>query len=431
MSLEDSVSEFPYVEEFRGGKKFAFMLCWDDGNYDLEFSLMEDEIGIKHTSFVVTSRVYDKVLWGLDMLFRGHDIQSHSQVHLNHKSLENSYQEYLLEQSKLDIKSLFGYSPILFAYPYGASDSYLRSHVLDYYRVARGIVFEKDKEIGQWPIQILENAKHTFPDADGLTGENLHELLPSFGQMIANYEKKSLAYKAYGHTKSFTDEQITDLRTALSTIANRTDTWITTWGEAVAYQIQRDSSNIYDYRMGEDFVSFNIRVPEQDNFGIPLTYRIEIPEQWEYFTVLDGGKISDRFSFHNDAKGRYILLDAVPNNQRITVEAFSYHDTLKPIIRNLRTIVTTEGVAFLADVSDAGSLISNVNITVSGNGSIYEFTNVRNPLFWSNSTYGRVLFGIIKGCYQFKVTARDASGNIVVLAYNFNLEPTHRLDMPS
>jgi len=420
----------PTIEEFRDGRRFAFLLCWDDGRNDLEISFLEDELGLKHTSFVITSRVYDKLLWGLDMLFRGHDIQSHALYHLNLKLLNESYGTYLMTQSKFDIERLFGYSPVLFSYPYGATDLYLKSKVLEYYRVARGISYEKGTELGKWPISAPSNAKHSFPDSDGLGVSNLPLLQSSFETMILNYDEEPLAYKAYGHTQSFTINHTESFRTAFSSITNRSDVWLTSWGEAVAYQIQRDNSKISNFLTNDDSISFRIGVSNNNYYGIPLTYRIPIPQNWDHFTVFDGRKVTDRYSLYNDAEGSYILLNAIPQGQEITIEPVGYSETTKPMIANVRTIVTSEGTAFLADIVDYCSLISDVNFTITGNGTTYEFEDVRNPLFWANSTYGRVLFGVNTGCIQFKITARDASGNIVSIVYELNLQPTHRVDMP-
>jgi len=63
-------------------------------------------------------------------------------------------------------------------------------------------------------------------------------------------------------------------------------------------------------------------------------------------------------------------------------------------------------------VEDSRSLISDVNITITGAGQVYKFHKVLNPIFWANSTYGRVVFDIMPGCYWFEFRAIDSSGNL-------------------
>ncbi|MFX1369691.1 MAG: polysaccharide deacetylase family protein, partial [Promethearchaeota archaeon] len=140
--LDEVTLAEPTTEVFRGGKQFAFMFSWDDGGNDLNFSFLEDSLDFRHTTFGVTRRLLVNRLWGLDQLFRGHDIQSHSREHLHHAILNESYREYLISQSVLDINEAYGYIPILFAYPYGSQNADCQRQVLKYFKVARGIYFE-------------------------------------------------------------------------------------------------------------------------------------------------------------------------------------------------------------------------------------------------------------------------------------------------
>ncbi|MGY5853971.1 MAG: polysaccharide deacetylase family protein [Candidatus Thorarchaeota archaeon] len=240
--------ELPTVEVFQGGKQYAFMFSWDDGGDDLRFSFLEDELGFKHTSFVVTSKIQGKNLWGLDMLFRGHDIQSHSREHLYHTKLNESYRNYLISQSVKDIEEVYGYTPILFAYPYGSQNMACQTQALEYFRVARGLGPEKISDCGTWPITSLGNCDHSFPEIDGVVGHTYEKLVDSFNTMVENSEGRHRAYKCYGHSNTdwFADDERIDFFTRLGDIANRNDTWYTSWGEAFAYQIQRQNIRVFN-----------------------------------------------------------------------------------------------------------------------------------------------------------------------------------------
>ncbi|MHA1664484.1 MAG: hypothetical protein ACTSVW_01455, partial [Candidatus Njordarchaeales archaeon] len=57
----------------------------------------------------------------------------------------------------------------------------------------------------------------------------------------------------------------------------------------------------------------------------------------------------------------------------------------------------------------------DVNITIAlKNGSIISYENVRNPIFWNNATYGRILFGMnVSDISTITITAIDMSNNAI------------------
>jgi hypothetical protein len=410
-NLDETTLAEPTIEVFRGGKQFAFMFSWDDEGNDLNFSFQEDALGFRHTTFGVTRRLLVKRLWGLDQLFRGHDIQSHSREHLHHASLNESYREYLISQSVLDITDAFGYRPILFAYPYGSQTAACQRQVLKYFKVARGIYFESGSDRGGWPIVDVGNCLHSYPSIDGVRGTNMDRLVSSFTEMVSESDGQYRAFKCYGHSKWFTPEQITEFFQILREIAFRNDTWYTSWGEAVAYQLQRDNVHVQRFSFNGRALSFQTVIDSEFEYGIPITYKIQIPSHWDTAMVLDDGRLSDRFRIAIEENRKYVFLDSAPCGQTIRIVTEFPADNTRPEIRNLRSIVTESGVAFLADVEDEMSFISDVNITIRGGNQAFTFQNVENPIFWANSTYGRVVFNLAPGCYWFEIDALDAFGN--------------------
>ncbi|UCE11215.1 MAG: polysaccharide deacetylase family protein [Candidatus Thorarchaeota archaeon] len=414
-SIDESMTEAssPEVEVFRGGRQFAFMFSWDDGGDDLAFSFLEDDLGFKHTTFAVTSQIDVAQLWGLDMLFRGHDIQSHSREHLHHAQLNQSYREYLLRQSISDIERVFGFTPIVFAYPYGSQNDAAQEQALEFFRLARGIQYESASNRGTWPIENPGHAVHSFPSVDGVKGKNMNRLITTFEEMVARAGDDYAAYKCYGHSKWFTPAERSEFFEMLKQIAVRKDTWYTSWGEALAYQLERDSLRITSSRRSKHSISFRTELDDDFSFGVALTYRIEIPRHWTEFAIADGGRLSDKYVISRENGRVFILLDSIPVGQEIEVFAHSLSDTVCPRIENMRTIVTREGTAFLAEVIDDGSWISDVDIAIVGKGIQISFFRVENPVFWANSTFGRVAFDLPDGIYDFIVSATDSSGNRV------------------
>lgn len=402
----------PYVTIFRGDKAYAFMLSWDDGIADLDFSFLEDSFGVYHTSFVVTERMFEKALWGLDQLFRGHDIQSHCRSHVRLTHFNNSYVRYLLSQSILDIETLYGYQPILFAYPFGNKDSRIISLTLDYFDMARGISPEGKSNLGEWPIQDSGNAHYTGIGSNGLP-ENVNLSSQLFKNMTLLEGKR--AFKGYGHTHLFSSDELNDFVCSLEKIVNRTDTWFTSWGEALAYEEVRTHTVFSEFERSLDEYSFEanlIRI-SADRYPVSVTCKVEVPFSWQHCTVLDGGRISHRVEEFVEEAHRYLLIDLAPRGQRISIQRSPALDSDAPTVSNFRMVVTDEGILYKFDVTDQSSLIKDVNLTVYEGEESHFFEKVLNPVFWANSTYGRVLFTPERFDCKLVIDAIDAAGNRV------------------
>lgn len=409
--IEPSIAP-PVVTVFRDDHQHAFMLGWDDEMDDLRFSFIEDEFGFRHTSFVVTSRLNDSVLWGLDMLFRGHDIQSHSSEHLHFAWLNESHIELLLSQGIIDIERLYGYTPIVFAYPFGSHSSESDSIILNYFDVGRGIVPELTNQ-GAWPITNRSCCLHSAIGIHGITGNVVDLLSISFNEMINKEGHR--AYKGYGHSGWFTARERILFKKELAKIVEH-DLWLTTWGETIAYQIVRVHAVIENYYVYSENLKFVTTAPELNTsrYPIPITYKVEIPRDWNDVTVLENGRIIPH-KIVDDPDNRYVLLNSVPVGQVIEITTQEIVDDTNPVISGIRVRYTTEGALILFEVSDLHGTITDVNmIVVTGIGT-FNFNMVMNPTFWANTTYGRVVFNT-SDIYTITVMASDSSGNIGVFS---------------
>ncbi|NHJ12808.1 MAG: hypothetical protein EAX95_03990 [Candidatus Thorarchaeota archaeon] len=404
----------PHVTMFRGNKTYAFMLSWDDGTDDLDFSFLEDLFGVYHTSFVITEQMSDRVLWGLDQLFRGHDIQSHCRSHIHLTDFNSTYVEYLLSQSISDIDKLYGYQPILFAYPYGNKDDRIISLALEYFDVARGVLPEIGNDLGEWPIRNSGNVNHTGLTSNGLP-ENASLISCVFENMTLLGGNR--AFKGYGHTHAFSPEQLDDFLQSLEDMMSRTDTWFTSWGEAFAYEAVRTHTTFSDYERSLDVYSFkaNLIHVKAERYPVSVTCKVEVPFSWQHCTVLDGGRISHRVEEFVEDGHRYLLIDLAPRGQRISIHRHPIFDSDAPTVSNLRMVVTDEGILYRFDVIDQSSLIRDVNLTVYEGEEMHFFEKVLNPVFWANSTYGRVLFNAERFDCSLVIDAIDSVGNRVSL----------------
>ncbi|MGY5853970.1 MAG: hypothetical protein RTU92_10420 [Candidatus Thorarchaeota archaeon] len=143
-----------------------------------------------------------------------------------------------------------------------------------------------------------------------------------------------------------------------------------------------------------------------------MTYRIQIPNNWKKVSVLDAGRTAETPRLFSEGNKKSFLLDSVPSNQTILISTAEITDTSAPDISHMRIRTSNDGVAFMADIADRGGFVSDVNITIVGDEQTYDFHTVVNPIFWNNNTYGRVVFGIPSGWYEFIVTATDENLNI-------------------
>lgn len=413
-TIEYDALDEPTITTFRCDKPYAFMISWDDEYNDLPFSFLEDRIGMKHTSFVVTSRINNSMLWGLDMLFRGHDIQSHGLYHsplgLN---LNDSYRRLVLEQSIYDIERMYGYTPILFAYPYGSTDEYVSKMVLEYYDVARGTRTEGlTTTLGIWFIDRPDDARHSIGDCGGIGTKNAHLLLGRFNDMTKKGAGR--AFKTYGHTHDscISVEDRPYFFEMLEQVSGRNDTWYTTWGEAVAYWILSTNTSITEHHVSNSTVSFKTTPTVDINrYPIRLTYKVNVPLGWTKVYVTDNKKSSSVLSVVEEDGKKYALIESIPQGQVLYLSKQPPQGTPTPTITDLRTIITDEGTLFMFDVLGSSAII-DVNLTIYTLTHTYFFEEIMNPTFWFNSTYGRVVFGESITDYTVVINVVDASGNI-------------------
>jgi hypothetical protein len=374
------------VPVFRNNKTYAFLTSWDDEMDDLQMSYLMDTIGAKQTSFVVTDRMDNKQLWGLDLLFRGHDIQSHSSQHINHHRLNASMTNQLLNESVNDIERLFGYEPIVFAYPFGGNNVSNNDIVMRYFDVARGITEENMTAYGAWPIPYPPYAKHSAMREDGIKDSDVYMVFASFKGILKNGPYR--AYKAYGHTRWLSASNKEVFIKELKMINESADVWFASWGEAISYQIQRDNLIIKPIISNDLLIQFKTDLPlDQDRYCVKNTYMVQIPSEWTNISVIDDG-----VSISHNRTGNTLMFHSRPHNQTINIR----HDYVQrfqfTMVKNLRYIQTKEGTAFIVDVFSS-SEIKSIRIFVTTPEGVL-VREMGNPLFWANNTYGAVFFSI-------------------------------------
>ncbi|MHA2203462.1 MAG: polysaccharide deacetylase family protein, partial [Candidatus Hodarchaeales archaeon] len=115
----------PRVTRFWQDCNTTFTMSWDDVRIsDVNLASIDEKYDISHTLFAPSFRSYpNHSFWRyaflLDELFQGYDIQSHCGKHVHLSEFSKEEQEFYVKWGKTGIESLFDFTPIVFAYPYG------------------------------------------------------------------------------------------------------------------------------------------------------------------------------------------------------------------------------------------------------------------------------------------------------------------------
>jgi peptidoglycan/xylan/chitin deacetylase (PgdA/CDA1 family) len=122
------------------------VITFDDGNRDIyenAFPIMQ-EFGFPGGFYIVANRLHSgkdiaQVPELKEMVEAGWEIGSHGYTHTD-LTLDHSYVQYEIQQSKLDIEKALDIKVETFAYPFGTIDPYLAQKVHDYgYRAGMGL----------------------------------------------------------------------------------------------------------------------------------------------------------------------------------------------------------------------------------------------------------------------------------------------------
>ncbi|MFW9966631.1 MAG: hypothetical protein ACFFEA_05700, partial [Candidatus Thorarchaeota archaeon] len=222
------------------------------------------------------------------------------------------------------------------------------------------------------------------------------------------------AFKAWGHARDVFGDNKT-LETFIEkfdTVGNRDDTWYTTWGEAIAYQVEKDDISIRNYMIDHDQILFEPYLGTRDpkTFNVPLTFKVNVPSEWTSIDVVSDGKLLP--SRMTNGERNYVLFNAIPEGQSINIiNSGNVTDESAPQITSLHVTVTPEGTMFTTTITDLDGIVTDVNMTAISPAGDHVFYNVRSPLFWNNGTYGRVVFNEFSDNWTVIVNAIDGSNN--------------------
>ncbi len=377
----------------------------------MKLAPIDEKYGISHTIFTPSYRSYpNKSYWRyaflLDELFQGYDIQSHCGKHVHLSQYSSEKQEYFVKWGRTGLEELFDFTPIVFAYPYG--DTAGSNFVKQYFDLGRTINSGGNSwPPSSWPLEGTTISLH------GIADKNLHQLESNL--MKIYHSEGYEVFKGYGHTNAQgRDYGVTDFdkyEDVMSKISGWPDVWYTSWGELVAYEIEKDYVDMSLIRYYDDRIEFDFSTPRlnTDIYKVPLTIGILIPKSWDNPFPQIGNKFSSRYSIRDYNDSKELLLDVPPKEfrQKITIwRDLPITDQSPPSISDftIKTRYIEQNwdqvtpqllhYTFLRfTVEDANANVLSVNASVYlKNGEIFDFPTIKNPIFWDNSSYGRVLW---------------------------------------
>lgn len=405
--------EKPHISYFWQDCNTTFTLSWDDARiWDVNLAPIDERYGIKHTIFASSYSCYqNRSFWRysflLDELFQGYDIQSHNGKHIHLSQYNSKKQEEFIKWGRTGIKDLFGFTPIVFAYPYG--DTGGSKYVKEYFTLGRTI---SDSGTIWPPSQNWALEGVTIP-GEGLNDRNLDEMVKILKKIYrtSGYQ----VFKGYGHTNKLGTKygvsNFEKYEEAIAKIAQWENVWYTSWGELISYEIEKKNTQISKVNYSNDKIEFELSAPslDIDLYKVPITVSIQIPSSWKNIFPMIDRKYSSHYSIKDVNKRKVVLLDIVPLNkpQKVIIwRKMPILDHNPPDIKNFKVYTkyynqnwnlkqnSTQYYTFMRfDVTDELSNIHKVNASVFlNNGDKLLFNNIFNPIFWRNSTYGRVIW---------------------------------------
>ncbi|MFX0173508.1 MAG: polysaccharide deacetylase family protein [Candidatus Hodarchaeota archaeon] len=404
----------PFITPFRQGCNTTFVMSWDDARpTDVIISEIDTKYGISHTIFAPSYHSYpNQSFWRysflLDELFHGFDVQSHNGKHIHLSSYSLKEQEYFIKWGKTGIEELFGFTPIVFAYPYG--DTGGSQFVKKYFSLGRTI----NAAGTSWPPNLWEKEGTTI-SIHGINNQNLDQI-PKILEKI--YHTPGFhVFKGYSHSNNpGTDYGVSDFQkyeNVIQQIAGWENVWYTSWGELVAYEIEKRHVTISNDIIRNNH-SFEFTISTSSNlntnvYKVPITVAFSLPEGWATPFVQIDNKFTTQFSIQKRKEISMIFLDLIPNkkNQKIKIwKNPPFLDQYPPEIEDFQIKTISHQENWGIDISrektysflrfeayDTLSEVVEVNATITlfNNTNLY-YSNLKNPIFWNNNTYGSVLW---------------------------------------
>jgi endoglucanase len=310
LPLTASVEITTWQDNKRGACSFTF-----DDNLNTQFTHFIpkfQELGFVGTFFLVTDWSYTISDYA-GVLNSGWEIGSHTVSHARLTELSNSPLRSELADSRATLEAAFALPPgLTLAYPFSDSNTRVQDMTAQYYIAARGGWGRTiSPDMSQWSL-------------DGYNRFNL----PSYGWTASGHDLDAM--------NSATDRAISRGEWIVEMIhgtngdgweppdwtsvyephfdyvaSRETSFWIDTFGNVYRYIAERDACRVSVQAVAGGTAVVLTNESTLPPTPVPLTIKIDIPDQWISVTITDNGNVlSGRIITENQNK--YYLVDTIP-----------------------------------------------------------------------------------------------------------------------
>lgn len=257
---------------------------------------------------------------------QGHEFGSHTISHPYLSVMDSVNLMYELEMSKAELRHHLGPEAEFSAeLPFGTEDERVMDYALDIYPALRNrMPAPYLEELARWSDADPANSGKEYvqwqrgPKSDtpmkqmkswidtALKGDNIWLVLVFHGIEGIGWEP-------------LTREELEEYFTY---IKNKEDNiWVATFGDVTKYMRERMQADIDAQKKGDTIEVTLTHSLDKTLYDLPLTLKTYIPDSWKSVKIQQGAD-EQTVQSHNDQHGTFVLYQAVPNKEIVTLTAF-------------------------------------------------------------------------------------------------------------
>lgn len=248
---------------------------------------------------------------------QGHEFASHTVTHARLAALDELNLLYELEKSKADIQKQLGPAYTFSAEgPYGTEDERVVEYARKIYpalrnRMPEPFLGELNRSSKVYPGTVK---KEYVQWQRGATTKTSLPLMKSWVDTVASHQNNWLVLVIHGVDgigwealpSTLLDEYFSYMKT------HENKLWVATFGDVTKYMRERMHAQVQTRKNGNKLSVTLQHTLDKKWYNLPLTLKTYVPVTWKSVAVLQNTK-KQQVTPHRDAKGSYIMYQALPN----------------------------------------------------------------------------------------------------------------------
>jgi endoglucanase len=306
------------ITTWQNNKPAACSFTFDD-NQETQFTHFVpkfQDLGFVGTVFLVTGwQWHNHIDDYAGLLDSGWEIGSHTVSHPHLTELSSSSLQSELADSKATLEAVFNLPPgLTLAYPFAASNTMVRNMTAQFYIAARGGQPSSiSPDMSKWPLEGYD--KFNLPSYGWTaSGHNLDAMNSATDSAISRGEWIVEMIHGTDGDGWEPPDWASVYEPHFDYVASReSDLWIDTFGNVYRYIAERDACKLSVQALPGGTAVVLTSESALPPTPVPLTIKIDIPDQWISVTVTDNDNvISGRIITENQNK--YYLIDIIPTD---------------------------------------------------------------------------------------------------------------------